>query len=321
MVAFVGCKDDETVAVNDLEGHFEKVWSDFDQTYSYFELKGIDWDSVFNENRPKIINGQTTSPELADILAGMTMALRDIHVRFTVGSTTYQFQNRDQFTSNSPSNAHNYLSSISFDTNTLLFGDIDHLNIAYLRVKNLSNSGDFQPLESVLSELSNKDGLILDLRDNGGGSDGIARSFVSKITELERIHELFRFRNGPGRNEFGDWMEAKIIPDDPIDFENPIIVLINRGVVSSAESFVTMMMTLPNTTLVGDTTRGSTGNPKEFALSNGWTYRISSWQAVTPAFEFIEDQGIAPDIVINNTEESMSEGTDLILEKAIELLQ
>jgi C-terminal processing protease CtpA/Prc len=116
-------------------------------------------------------------------------------------------------------------------------------------------------------------------------------------------------------------IEAKITPNDPIVFENPIMVLINRGVVSSSESFVTMMMTLPNTTLVGDTTRGSTGNPEEFVLSNGWKYRISSWQAVTPAFEFIEDQGIARDIVIYNREESMNEGRDLILEKAIELLQ
>lgn len=321
LIALVGCKDDQTGAVNGLEGHFEKVWNDFNQTYSYFELKGIDWDSVYNKNRSKVINGQTTSSELADILGEMTLALRDIHVRFTAGTTMYQFQNRDQFASNAPSNAPNYLSSISFDTNTLLFGDIRNLSIAYLRVKNLSSRGDFQPLASVPSEISDKAGLILDLRDNEGGSDAIARSFVNKITGTERIHELVRFRNGPGRNDFGDWIEAKITPDDPIVFENPIVVLINRGVASSAESFVTMMMTLPNTTLVGDTTRGSTGNPKEFTLSNGWRYRVSSWQAVTPEFEFIEDHGIAPDIAINNTAESMNEGRDLILEKAIELLQ
>jgi carboxyl-terminal processing protease len=191
----------------------------------------------------------------------------------------------------------------------------------YVRIKNLSGNGDFQPLQSVLSELSQKDGIILDLRDNGGGNDGIARGFVNKITEIERTYELVRFRNGPGRNDFGDWIEAKITPDDPITFEKPIIVLINRGVVSSAESFVAMIKTLPNAILLGDTTRGSTGNPKEFILSNGWKYHISSWQSVTPDFEFIEDQGIAPDVVINNTEESVEEGRDLILEKAIELLE
>lgn len=157
LVVLVGCKDDDGIAPNDLEGHFEKVWNDFDQTYSYFELKGIDWDSVYAANRPKVINGQTTTSELADILAEMTMALRDIHVRFTVGSTTYRFQNRDQFPANSPANAHNYLASSS-NTNTLLFGTVKDLNVAYLRVKNLSNEGDFQLLESVPSAIADKEG-------------------------------------------------------------------------------------------------------------------------------------------------------------------
>lgn len=321
LVILVGCKDDNEVSVNDFEAHFEKVWADFDQTYSYFELKGIDWDSVYNETRPKIINGQTTSSELADIISEMTMALKDLHVQLIVNNKVYRFENRDLFENNSPSNARNYLESISFDNNSLLFGNIENLNVSYLRIKNLSDESDFQLLESVLAELPNKDGLILDLRDNGGGNDGIARNFVNKLTEIERIYGLVRFRSGPARNDFGDWTEVKITPNDPIIFEKPIIVLINRGVVSSAESFVSMMMTLPNTTLVGDTTRGSTGNPKEFVLSNGWKYRISSWQSVTPQFDFIEDRGIAPDIAINNTDVSMNEGRDLIVEKAIELLE
>jgi C-terminal processing protease CtpA/Prc len=52
-------------------------------------------------------------------------------------------------------------------------------------------------------------------------------------------------------------------------------------------------------------------------MNGGLSVRAS----VTPDFEFIEDQGIAPDVVINNTEESVEEGRDLILEKAIELLE
>lgn len=320
LFALVGCNDDE-VAVDDLEGQFELVWGDFDRTYSYFEVKKIDWDSVYLANRSKIINGQTTSSELAVILSEMILALKDLHVRFVVGNTTYRFQNGDQFESNSPSNSHLYLSSITFDTNTLLIGNIENMDVSYVRIKNLSGSGDFQPLESVHFGLPDKEGLIIDLRDNGGGDDAIARSFVNRLTQQEITYELVRYRNGPGRDDFGDWIGAKVSPVDPISFEKPIMVLTNRGVASSAESFVNMLKTLPNTTFLGDTTRGSTGNPKEFLLPIGWKYSISTWQVATPEFKFIEDQGIAPDIIVYNSDDSMNEGRDLILEKAIELLE
>lgn len=315
----MGCKDDPQLSNIDAEGMFEQVWSDFDQTYSYFELKGIDWDSVYSVYRPRVNNGETTSAELESILPEMTLLLRDLHVRFEAGPRNYRYQGGD-FSSNSPDNAVNYLSQVSINTNTLVVGEVSNSNILYVRIKNLSNSGDFAPLETVLAELPEKDGIVLDLRNNGGGNDGIARAFVNKITQEERVYQMVRFRNGPGRNDFGDWIENKVTPTNPIDFEKPIIVLTNRRVVSSAESFVSMMQTLPNTVIVGDTTRGSTGNPQEFSLENGWDYWISRWQVVTPDNKYVEDQGIAPDIVVFNTEESMNNGSDLILERAIELI-
>lgn len=327
-IAFVGfillasCdNDDDIKRGNDLEAIFDEAWNEFDRTYSYFEIKEVDWDSLYAANRPKIINGQTTPLELAEILGEMTLLLKDLHVQFVAGSTVYQYKNRNDFAANSPENAVNYLSAISSNTNTLIIGDIDDSNLQYLRFKNLSRNGNFQSLESVINNLADKDGLVLDLRDNGGGNEAIAKDFVNRITRAERTYQLVRFRNGPARNDFGDWIEASIIPENSVNFEKPIVVLINRGVASSAESFVHMLKTLPNTTLIGDTTRGSSGNPGEFTLPNGWKYRVSRWQVVGPDFSFVEDKGIAPDFVIDNTEESIAERKDLILEKAIELIQ
>ena len=265
-----------------------------------------------------MVNGETTTTELASILGDMTLALQDLHVNFVAGNNGYQFDNRDQFASNAPVNAVRYLSTISINTNTVRYGLIEELNVAYLHIKTLNGSSNFSPLEDVFADLPERDGVILDLRDNGGGSNGVARAFVNKLTTEERVYELVRFRNGPGRDDFGDWIEGTIAPDDPIDFDAPIVVLTNRGTVSSAESFVLMMSSLPNVTIVGDTTRGSTGNPKVFTLSNSWTYKISSWQAATIDFELIEDRGVAPDIAIANTESSVDAGLDLILERAFE---
>ncbi len=321
LITLVCCKSDNSeIPPSNFEGLFEKIWSDFDKTYSYFKVKGIDWDSIYTIYKPQVINGITTDKELISIVAQMTLALNDLHVSFSADGITYRYEKMVS-DENSSENAINYLTNISSNTTALTIADIKGNGIQYIRIKNLASSGDFQPLESVISKLPSIEGLILDLRNNGGGNDAIAKGFVNQFTEVERVYELVRFRNGPDRNDFTDWIEAKITPSNPINFDKPIIVLTNRGVISSAESFVNMLRTLPNTIVVGDTTRGSSGNPRLFKLSNGWEYQISSWQVATPDYVLIEDYGIVPDFVIQNTKESTNNGQDIILEKAIELIK
>lgn len=319
LTLFNSCHESST-EIEDVELYFNQLWQDFDEIYSYFELKGVNWDASYDKYSPLIVNGKTNSSELEQILADMILELKDIHVVFSAGKNKYTYNNRDQFTRNSPENAKNYLSQVFHNNDNLRYGKIDNSNFAYLHIKNLSNEGNFDPLNEVLSDLPDFDGFVLDLRDNGGGNDGIAKQFVNRLTTEERIFGYYRFRNGPNHDDFQEWTARKLVPKDPILFDQPIIVLTNRFVVSSAEAFTAMMSVLPNVTIVGDTTRGSTGNPKMFEFSNGWKYHISSWQVVTVDNKFIEDNGIAPDILVSNTQESIQNGKDLMLEKAIDLL-
>ncbi len=315
------CKDEDPVPSNNPESAFEQVWNDFDQLYPYFEIKGLDWDSVYNENRPNI-DQQTTFSELASIIAEITLSLKDIHVRFSALGKTHRFQKRANFGLNLPDNARNYLTNIAFDNERILFGVIENTDIAYVRIKKFGGSiSDFSEFSIIFSSLPSKSGLIVDVRENGGGSDAIGKAFANQLTDSVRIFEYFRFRNGPEINDFGEWIPATITPDQPVEFDKPIIVLTNRGCYSSTESFVLMMRSIPNVILVGDTTGGSTANPREFTLFNGWKYYVSTWQAVTPEFVLIEDHGIAPDIVQQNDQQLYDEGRDQILEKAVELLQ
>lgn len=318
-IVLSACRSDDAKPTFEAEEYFEKVWNDFDKTYSYFELKKVDWDSVYRANRDKIDN-KTSLAELEHIIGRMTMSLKDIHVNFIAGDRSYHYSNKDLFPGNSPENNVNYLSSTETNSKTLLIGKIKNRNIQYAWVKNLRSTGDFDPLFAMLDNLDGSDGLILDLRDNYGGNDGIARDFVNRLTKIERVHEYIRYRNGPGHNDFEAWRARKLYPQNPVDFNRSIVVLTNRNVVSSGEGFVSMLMVLPNVIIVGDTTRGATANPKEYTLSNGWKYRVSSWQAVTADYEFIEDRGIAPNVVVYNSESSIAEGKDLILEKAIEIV-
>lgn len=320
IIGITSCHKDEPIDRSEQEIYFEQFWNDFNKTYSYFTLKKVDWDLVYQETKNKI-NSETTPSEFENILADIILSLKDIHVRLITDTKTHRYSNSDLFERNSPANANKYLSSINLNSKSLTIGDIKNTNIAYLRVKNLDPSGNFDPLNTVLDDLPMKDGFILDLRDNYGGNDGIAKTFVNRLTQENVVHGYVRVRNGSDRDDFGEWHARTLTPDNPVDFTKPITVLTNRFVVSSGEGFVTMMMVLPNTTLIGDTTRGATANPKEFTLPNGWKYWVSSWQATTSTHQLIEDHGIAPNISITNTKESMEQGKDLILEKAIEVIQ
>lgn len=316
---FASCEKNSSETEN-LEHYFNQVWEDFDETYSYFELKDVDWDQVKSKYEDQVINEETDSDQLKDVIVSMIQELKDYHVRLIINDQVYRYSEKPAYNRNSPENASNYLSVIHTDNNSISYGEIKNSNIAYLRFKNLKSGGDYSILEKFFEELTTKDGFILDLRDNYGGDEKIARNFGSKLISDELVYGYIRYRSGANRNEFGNWLERKIDPNTTIGYSKSIMVLVNRGVISSGESFTAIMRELPNAKLIGDTTLGSTANPKEFSLPNGWKYYISSWQAVLTNYQMIEDKGIAPDIIVTNSEQSMQEGKDLILEKAIELL-
>src|SRR5690349_16790321 len=66
--------------------------------------------------------------------------------------------------------------------------------------------------------------------------------------------------------------------------------------VSSNESFLLMMRTVPGCKLIGARSRGASGNPKPTELPNGVTVYLSSWRDLLPDGTCFEGVGIAPDI-------------------------
>ena len=80
------------------------------------------------------------------------------------------------------------------------------------------------------------------------------------------------------------------------------------------------MRALPNTTVVGDTTAGGTGNPISETLPNGWTCTIPRWRVLTPDKGIFEGVGLAPDVTVGITDEDAADGLDTILDRAIDLL-
>ena len=315
---FLSCGDDDPID-NSNAANFEFVWDTIDQNYSYFDIKEVDWDQVRVGYESQITETLSVN-EFRDILSEMIFTLEDGHTGLRSNGGFYFFQGDRGAVDNSPVNTGRYVSNHAVNNSRLVIGDITGKNVRYIGVRSLSgnaDSDDNDPLYNSINTLQTYDGLIIDLRNNGGGNDAIARRFVREFVDQTRTFRRFRFRDGAERDSYTPWQDDQLVPFNSIEFTKPIVLLTNRHVVSSAEGFTLMLKSMPNVMQLGDTTAGSTGNPGIFEMPNGWELFVSRWQVTDPEGNYVEGNGIAPDEVVWISQADRDTGRDTILEAAI----
>ena len=311
-----------SVPENTPESNFEYLWQEYDRLYVAFELKGVDWDSVYAIYRPQV-KSQTTDEELFLITSNMLALLRDGHVNLYTPLGNYSYTAwRDQYPRNYDREilAINYLDRTMNIADTPLQYRLLDEQIGYVYIDSFGGENWGGNIEIALREMGNIQGLIVDVRNNGGGSDRNARDIAGRFTNERRLYRHVQFRSSPKRTDFTPFRSHHFEPQGNITFTRSIVLLTNRHTFSAAESFVLMMRTLPQVTVVGDTTGGGSGNPVYRELPNGWTCRVPRWLAFTPDFEPYEGVGLAPDLWVSTPDALLESGTDRIFETAIEIL-
>lgn len=311
-------------ARSDPASIFNAFWSDMDKHYAYFEYKRIDWDSVKVSCQSKI-NNDTDDETLLDYFQEILNLLRDGHLNVWNQERYLYYDYRDN---NAPTPnwiSHDALISYLADTtqvnNTLYYGRIRDANIGYLYIRNFWGSpSDYDRIDEIITGFSDTKGMIIDVRNNGGGDSQNAEKIASRFADSSRLSMKFRRKNGPGHGDFTQWENHYIRPEGNA-YRKKVCVLINQTSFSSAEMFALFMKVIPQVTLVGDTTGGGGGNPITRELPNGWQYRFSTSQEVTPDMKQTENNGVYPDVAIWLTENEYDNKVDAILEKAIEVLK
>lgn len=304
---------------------FEIIWSDIDRNYSYFPLKDIDWDSIYDTYKPLVAQTRNDD-ELFDTLSDLLDTLEDPHVNLYVSRNRYYSY---VFSDTYPEYPKNYSPSIVRETyleneqavGPYRFSLIRDRNIGYLRISSFgATESQYRMLDQLMPHLRTTDGLIIDVRDNGGGSNSMSRFVAGHFTGQEVPYAVIRWKNGEGHHEFTAWETETFSPATSEPYLKPVILLTNRGCFSSTEDFVLAMGELSQVTTAGDTTGGGSGNPLLRELPNGWTYRFSHWQMATLEYRFFEGTGIIPDRAAWISEEDSLAGRDTILDLAIGLL-
>ena len=190
-------------------------------------------------------------------------------------------------------------------------------NIGYVYYESFSAGVSDSNLDEMLAYFAPCNGLIFDVRDNGGGTLTFAERIAARFTN-EKIHTGYiMHKTGPGHNEFSQPEPQYIEPSNRIRWQKPVAVLTNRSVYSAANEFVNAMRYMPNAILIGDHTGGGAGLPFTSELPNGWGVRFSASPHLDAEKKHIEF-GIEPDIKVDLTTLTLD---DDIIEEARKTLK
>ena len=193
-------------------------------------------------------------------------------------------------------------------------------NIGYIYYGDFSNGIGNGNMNEILSYLSICSGLIIDVRNNGGGALTYATLMAEHFTNERVLTGYIQHKTGPGHNDFSAPEPIYIEPSSGIRWQKPVMVLTNRHSYSATNDFVNTMSCFPLVTLVGDKTGGGSGLPFSSELPNGWGVRFSASPHLNAQQEHIEF-GINPDVKVDMKAEDEAQGLDTIIETARRLLK
>lgn len=312
-----GCAEKDEFQ-HDQVGNFEALWSIMDEHYAFFDYKQVNWDEVHQRYRA-LVSNDMTDRELFDVCGDMLKELRDGHTNLIASHDVSRYWIWEQWPVNYDERLidEHYL-NFDYKMASGIKYQILTDNFGYLYYGSFSSTIGEGNLDLILSYLSTADGLIIDVRNNGGGLLTNVETLVSRFIQERTLAGYISHKTGPGHNDVSEPYPYYFEPTkNHLHYLKPVVVLANRGSFSATNNFVSIMKSLDQVTIVGDTTGGGCGLPFTSELPNGWRVRFSSCP-IMDAEGRLTEFGVAPDVRINMDENDRTR--DAILDAAIAIL-
>ncbi len=182
-------------------------------------------------------------------------------------------------------------------------------SVGYMRIASFANytkSSDFlvqlaaleQALDEIFTTQSPLNGLIIDVRLNGGGSDVFARTIAGRLTNKKYLAFTKVARNDivdKGSRTKGQ--DAFVTVSKRPSFLGKVFLLTGNDSISAAETFAMALMGRePRVLRVGEPTQGVFSDVLSRKLPNGWYFGLPNEIYLTKAGRAFDGNGVLPDI-------------------------
>ena len=154
-------------------------------------------------------------------------------------------------------------------------------------------------------------GVILDLRLNGGGRVSVERQLLSQLLSEGLV---------TGREIAGGRERTRKTGQTKDRYDGPLVVLIGPGSASASESTAAALRYHRRALLVGDETAGALLMSRNFRLPDGGAVQVAIADVLTPDGRRLEGVGVKPDVQVRQTLAAIRAGRDLPVEAAERLL-
>lgn len=314
--------------VNSQANNFELFWTDFDQHYGLFGVRGWNWDSIYQVYEPQV-SDVTPDSTLWTYFKEMIEYLDDSHTfvydpkndDFYASGDTRAEQAEREFSLALITSAFVDDFTLMKDTEEFGYGKMKGKNIGYIFIGDMEE-GDPADIDIAIDALSETEAIIFDIRYNGGGFDEFSARIAGAFADKEELIYTVQTKSGPGPNEFDEIREYYTEPIGDVQYLKPVILLTDAYTVSAAEIFLFHMNAFDHVTQVGDTTAGDFSDTSILRfLPNGWVYQYSIQKFLLPDGSSLDGLGHVPDIYVQNSEADIQAGNDLVITEALEFLK
>jgi carboxyl-terminal processing protease len=180
-------------------------------------------------------------------------------------------------------------------------------NIGYIRFEAFIPPVDDKFTDAIES-MGDAAGLIIDIRGNEGGVWPVRKLLAERLVNERVLFWTYRSRD--------DSRDVYLHPAETV-YDGPVVVLIDRGSISSAEEFAGALQAIHGAVIVGERSPGRVLVGDLMELPNGATLIYPVEQTITADGTVLEGYGVIPDITVTLERGQLLEGTDAQLQAAI----
>lgn len=318
---------------------FAETWA---EQYPFFADHGVDWRAVVRTARRGVTD--TTAPQaLFTILAGLIAPLEDGHSflraraigrAFDVVRTSPSIITTRAESDSASALVSRYLTTSlhPFCNGRVEFGMLAS-DVGYLRIRSFESyttDGGYQSglaaleaaLDTVFVHAGAWKGMVIDVRQNGGGADPYGIAIARRLTPVPYTAYAKQARSDPA--DASRWTPAQptvVRPTPRPGFPGPVMELIGIQSISAAETFTQALMRRPRpVTRIGEHTQGLFSDVLVRQLPNGWAFGLPNERFVTDGRSY-DITGIAPHVAVESfTPAARATGRDAAVERALAIL-